>query len=247
MSKENNIHIKVTPDGPYLLYGVVPIVQEITLPNKKGGIWIYKKGKSYNNTIEIKECEENNIPCALCRCGESKNAPFCSGAHYDAEWNSRERASFAPILDNAEIIDGPSVTLADNEQFCAYARFCDNYGSVWGLAQEHLDEDGMAIFKHEVSHCPSGRLVAWDKRSGELIEPKLEPSIGVIQDPQLAISGPLWIKGGIRVESANGESYQVRNRVTLCRCGNSHNKPFCDGSHASAKYYDGEGFGESKG
>ena len=34
-------------------------------------------------------------------------------------------------------------------------------------------------------------------------------------------------------------SYEGRNRVTLCRCGASSNKPFCDGSHASVKFDDG--------
>lgn len=245
-SKKDDFYVKVTEEGPYLLYGTLPIEQEIILPNRDGGSWSYKKGKSYNNTKERKESEENHIPCALCRCGESKNAPFCTGAHYNAEWDPTERASFEPILDNAKVTEGPSVILADNEKYCAYARFCDSYGTVWGLAEQHLDENGKATFKHEVEHCPSGRLIAWDRASGEKIEPSFTPAIGVIQDPQLAISGPLWLKGGIRVESTSGRSYEVRNRTTLCRCGNSRNKPFCDGSHASVKYYDGQGFGENK-
>ncbi len=33
------------------------------------------------------------------------------------------------------------------------------------------------------------------------------------------------------VKSATGKTYERRNRVTLCRCGRSVNKPFCDGSH----------------
>ena len=35
----------------------------------------------------------------------------------------------------------------------------------------------------------------------------------------------------IAVTAPDGETYEVRNRVTLCRCGASMNKPFCDGSH----------------
>jgi len=49
----------------------------------------------------------------------------------------------------------------------------------------------------------------------------------------------LWVRGGIPVTSANGFHYEVRNRVTLCRCGTSKNKPFCDGSHAAIKFKDG--------
>jgi CDGSH-type Zn-finger protein len=40
----------------------------------------------------------------------------------------------------------------------------------------------------------------------------------------------------IAVTSADGRDYEVRNRVTLCRCGSSRNKPFCDGSHVTIRF-----------
>ena len=46
------------------------------------------------------------------------------------------------------------------------------------------------------------------------------------------------VRGGIQIESADGFKYEVRNRVTLCRCGKSQNKPFCDGTHAQIKFRD---------
>ena len=52
------------------------------------------------------------------------------------------------------------------------------------------------------------------------------------------VSGPIWVRGGIPVVAADGHAYEIRNRVTLCRCGASSNKPFCDGSHASIKFSD---------
>ena len=39
--------------------------------------------------------------------------------------------------------------------------------------------------------------------------------------------------GGIPIHGADGQAYEVRNRVTLCRCGRSANKPYCDGAHAA--------------
>jgi len=81
-----------------------------------------------------------------------------------------------------------------------------------------------------VSNCPAGRLVLRDKH-GQPIEPKLEPSIGVVFDPITNNIGPLWVRGGIPIEAADGTVYEIRNRVTLCRCGVSTNKPFCDGKH----------------
>lgn len=73
-----------------------------------------------------------------------------------------------------------------------------------------------------------------------MIEPEFEPSIELIEDPQEKASGPIWLKGGIELEAADGTKYETRNRVTLCRCGKSHNKPFCDGSHIRARFNDGD-------
>ena len=78
-----------------------------------------------------------------------------------------------------------------------------------------------------------------DKESGNVVEQELPASIGVIEDPALGCSGPLWVRGGIPIESEDGKAYEVRNRVTLCRCGASNNMPFCNGSHASIKFQDG--------
>ncbi|MDR0369030.1 MAG: CDGSH iron-sulfur domain-containing protein [Candidatus Peribacteria bacterium] len=51
--------------------------------------------------------------------------------------------------------------------------------------------------------------------------------------------GPLYVQGRIEVESSNGESYPVRNRQTLCRCGESRNMPFCDASHLHCEHMQG--------
>lgn len=138
----------------------------------------------------------------------------------------------APLEDGAEYFEGPNLRLADNPKFCAYARFCDAKGRVWNLINEGSDRaDKQAI--REAMLCPAGRLVMYDRESGEAYEPEYEPEVAVLDDPVIGASGPIFAKGGIEVESASGRSYEVRNRQTLCRCGRSHNKPFCDGSHAA--------------
>jgi len=43
--------------------------------------------------------------------------------------------------------------------------------------------------------------------------------------------GPYWVRGGVRIESTDGHVWETRNRVALCRCGRSSNKPFCDATH----------------
>ena len=70
------------------------------------------------------------------------------------------------------------------------------------------------------------------------VEPQLPVSIGLVEDPAQGCSGPLWLRGRIPVKAADGFQYEVRNRVTLCRCGQSKNKPFCDGTHAAIKFRD---------
>ena len=75
------------------------------------------------------------------------------------------------------------------------------------------------IVKHEAGHCPAGRLVIWDKATGKAIEPEFEPSLGLIEDTEKKVSGPIWVRGGIPVVSADGKTYEIRNRLTLCRCG----------------------------
>ena len=45
------------------------------------------------------------------------------------------------------------------------------------------------------------------------------------------IAGALWVTGGVPITRADGQPFETRNRVTLCRCGQSSNKPLCDGTH----------------
>ena len=130
------------------------------------------------------------------------------------------------------------MVLGDNEKYCAFARFCDARGRIWNLVERAETEEERELVRREAGHCPSGRLVVWDKETEEVFEPPFEPSIGIIEDPGIRVSGPIWVKGGIRIEGADGRSYEIRNRVTLCRCGQSSNKPFCDGTHVSMHFCD---------
>jgi CDGSH-type Zn-finger protein len=156
--------------------------------------------------------------------------PYCDGSHVRAGFEGTETADDTPYLDQAEEIDGPGLRLTDAEQFCVGAGFCNREGGTWALTRRSADPHAKETAIAEACECPSGRLVAW-QMDGEAIEPEFEPSICLVQDPRSNKIGPLWVRGGVPVESSEGETYEVRNRVTLCRCGRSRNKPFCDGSH----------------
>jgi len=131
------------------------------------------------------------------------------------------------------VLDGPAMQLLDAEVLCAFARFCDPNGQVWNQVERTDVKRIRAQFIHQVGSCPSGRLVAVDKQTGEPVEPKFPQSIGVVEDPAQNCSGPLWVRGGIALMGTDGQTYELRNRMTLCRCGRSENKPFCNGAHAA--------------
>jgi CDGSH-type Zn-finger protein len=213
--------IKVCKNGPYLVSGRIPLIKQI--------ICIDANGTPNEWRIDNKYPTEEN--CALCRCGQSNNKPFCDGTHMKINFDGTETASQKPYLDKAKEIDGPLLRLTDVEDLCASARFCHRAGGIRNLIPQSGSMEARKIAIEEARDCPSGRLVVWDKETGKPVEPEFERTVGLVEDPQVGVSGPIWVRGGIPVESADGKTYEIRNRVTLCRCGKSSNKPFCDSSH----------------
>jgi len=122
------------------------------------------------------------------------------------------------------------LTLTDNKHLCVHTGFCMREGSIWNLVRQSKNPEAWDTAIEEACNCPSGRLVILDNVTGKAIEPELEKSIVFVEYPPLQHS-PFWIRGGIPIESADGKQYEIRNRVTICGCGESQNKPFCDGSH----------------
>jgi CDGSH-type Zn-finger protein len=146
-------------------------------------------------------------------------------------FDGTETASKENYHNQPKEIDGPALKLVDIEELCASARFCHRAGGIWNLVPKSDDPEKKRIAIEEACDCPSGRLVVLDKKAKKIIEPKFEKSIGLVEDPAMDVSGPIWVRGGVPVESADGKTYKVLNRITLCRCGKSQNKPFCDSSH----------------
>ena len=213
--------VEVSKDGPYVVTGNIPVAEQIIVTDAEGGSEAWKQAASI-------PAPENY---ALCRCGQSHKKPFCDGTHAKVGFDGTETASRDSYRDQAKVFDGPSWALLDAENLCAFGRFCDPHGKVWNQVSRTDDPKVRAMFRRQVENCPAGRLVIWDKASAKPIEPELPVSIGLIEDPAEQCSGPLWLRGGIALVAADGFEYEVRNRMTLCRCGASQNKPYCDGSH----------------
>ena len=215
--------ITVTKNGPYLVTGDIPVADQHIVTNADGESLEWREGQVHPHPGQF----------ALCRCGESAKKPFCDGTHKRIGFDGTETASLVPFDEQAEVLEGPTLALQDAQPLCAFARFCDPEGQVWNLVGQSDDPRARKLVEHEAGHCPAGRLVAVDRATGHTLEPKHAPSIGLVEDTAKHVSGPLWVRGGIPIHGAVGQAYEVRNRVTLCRCGRSANKPYCDGAHAA--------------
>jgi CDGSH-type Zn-finger protein len=213
--------INVTRNGPYIVTGEVPLIGSEISHDEEGNCRGWHEIKRY--PVQGKY--------TLCRCGHSENKPFCDGTHTKIHFDGTEAGDYKPFAEGANTIHGPVLTLDDNVHFCVHAGFCMRAGGTWKLVRKSDDPEARDTAIEEVRDCPSGRLVLLDNATGKEVEPEFEKSIVVDESPQSKEQGPLWVRGGIPIESADGKQYEIRNRVTLCRCGKSKNKPFCDGSH----------------
>ena len=217
----NAMQIEVSNDGPYLVAGAVPLQEQTIVSDTNGEAVGWRAGAK----IETTECY------ALCRCGQSGNKPFCDGSHAIVEFDGTETASRQNHLDHAEMTKGPALAMADTPELCAGGRFCNAADGTWTLVEQSDKTKAARLALRQACNCPSGRLTVY-KKDGTAIEPVLSPSIGIVNDEAAREQGPLWVRGGIPIKSGDGQTYEIRNRVTLCRCGKSANKPFCDANHS---------------
>lgn len=222
------MRITVTEDGPYMVTGGAPLVRAEIVTNDQG------------ESIAWRETERIDAGSSyiLCRCGLSNDKPFCDATHVEIGFDGAETAGHDSFMEQSVPIEGPGITLRDARKLCAEARFCDRAGGIWNLVNECENPETRALVEEEAALCPSGRYAVCEGGAEEPLEFPLEPSIVLVEDPALGVSGPIWVRGGIPIVDAHGEPYEVRNRVTLCRCGQSKNKPFCDGSHIASEFRD---------
>jgi CDGSH-type Zn-finger protein len=212
--------IKVSKNGPYLVSGNVPLYNIKFIVDEKGNPTAYSE----------KEKIKTNENYALCRCGHSNNKPFCDGNHSKIDFNGEEFAELDIKDVFSENVENSHLKLVDHYIYCDHSRFCLRNGGIRKLLEEDDDESNEEA-KDQAYNCPSGRLLIYDKEAGKTTEPVFKKEINIIYDTGQDINGAIWVKGGIPLESANGEMYIIRNRMTLCQCGKSWNKPFCNGLH----------------
>ena len=163
---------------------------------------------------------------ALCRCGGSSNKPFCDGTHGTIGFTDKKQTDGK--LNKRHNYVGQRITIHDNRGICAHAGYCtDELKSVFKLGEEPwIDPDGATAEEiiETIKQCPSGALgyTVDDIESRDQDRP---PMITVTKN------GPYAVTGGVELlDQAMGEGASTEH-YTLCRCGGSKNKPFCDGTH----------------
>jgi len=201
--------IELSENGPYLVKKLT------TLRNSKG------------DKLQTKDV------IALCRCGGSANKPFCDGTHTRIRFSSGNLSDGS--MDKRDDYAGKNITIHDNRSICAHAGKCtDGLPSVWRMRVEPwIDPDGADVeaIVETIKQCPSGAL-SYSIESIEYRDQVRDPAVYVSKD------GPYHVTGGVELEDVHHGDGASEEHYTLCRCGGSKNKPFCDGTHWYVKFHD---------
>ncbi len=79
--------------------------------------------------------------------------------------------------------------------------------------------------KQAIDHCPSGALSYTSHNDPATTITTAPTAINIVNN------GPIRLSGNFVITDGNGEEIEVKNKASLCRCGASAKKPFCDGTH----------------
>ena len=232
MTEENNpqaqpnAKITITPNGPYIVTGNVPLRRLTQITSEWGEPLEWRD----LGLIPV-ETEEYR----LCRCGKSSHKPFCDGSHLQANFTGTETAITAgPSGRQLDYHGNSNLVVHKQVNLCMASGFCYLRDTgVDELTRKAADPVKKARAIKMVEDCPSGSLTYRLEPADHDNEPDLPMQIAdTIEITSYGpIEGPLWVMGYIPIERADGQPFEPRNRVTLCRCGSSMNKPLCDGTH----------------
>jgi CDGSH-type Zn-finger protein len=198
---------------------------------KRPSITVLRRGPYRVEGVEdIKDSDGQNLPhlaiTMLCRCGASKRKPFCDGSHTKIGFVEEKDPNRAKGETNEYA--GKEITIVDNTDVCCRDRSC-----ITGLPQvfENCDPNaaGPEDIIETIRKCPSGALT-YKIGGTHCHDFGREPGIVVTKN------GPLKVVGGISLKDETGARPACEEHYTLCRCGGSKNKPFCDGTHAETDF-----------
>ncbi|MDX8348140.1 CDGSH iron-sulfur domain-containing protein [Cognatiyoonia sp. IB215446] len=180
---------------------------------------------------------ESKPRIALCRCGASSNKPFCDGTHTKIAFSStsdRSALRNTPIAYSGDV-DGTEVTISYTPVLCTHAAECQaRANAVFGPSAKPWIQPGngkLTEILDVIAACPSGALRV---AVGQVPEQHMTTGDVAIE---IEKDGPYRIRN-IPLEAEFNGAGASRAKYTLCRCGLSKNKPFCDGTHHDEKWSD---------
>jgi CDGSH-type Zn-finger protein len=218
--------IVVLRNGPYLVYGDVPLVRKTKIVSESNDAITWSK-------TEVIDTEETY---ALCRCGQSSTKPFCDGTHVRIGFDGTETADPQPTAARQRVLDGHGIVVRRDGSLCMHAAFCvGRIERIPAMLEGAEDSDVRARVIALIDRCPSGSYTYALEEDGPDVEADLPVAIAVTEEER-SLAGALWVTGGVPVTRSDGQPFETRNRVTLCRCGHSMNKPLCDGTHRQIEF-----------
>jgi CDGSH-type Zn-finger protein len=220
------MRIVVIRNGPYVVEGKVPLVSKKQVVSEYGEPLTWQK-----DGILLSGEDEYH----LCRCGRSSSQPLCDGSHRATNFDGTESADTKASASRAIVIlGGKGIIVRKDPTLCMQSGFCGMQDAdIDELVADCDDTRTRSLVMAMVERCPSGALTYQIETDWPDIEPDLPRQVAVTTEitSDGSIGGPLWVTGGIPVERSDGQLLETRNRVTLCNCGKSGNKPLCDGTH----------------
>lgn len=188
------------------------------------------------NLEHLKDADGTPIPARekmrLCRCGGSSTKPFCDSTHKRIGFT--DDPSPDRVEDRLDFYQGDGIVIRDNRGVCAHVGSCvARLPGVFGRERPWIRADGATAdeIADTIRRCPSGAL-AYE------IDGRIYTAFNDEQEIIVSKDGPYLVRGGIQLEGATLGEGQGPEHYTLCRCGASRNKPFCDGSHSTINFRD---------
>ena len=224
------LKIVIMQNGSYHVFGNAPLVHKTQVVSEYGEPLTWQKDRVY----EVKK-KEGYAFYGLCRCGLSNNNPFCDLSHREAGFDGTETANTQTTETRSmKIPHGTAITVMKDPSLCMASGFCGlRDAGMNQLVAGTKDTLVRSLVMAMVERCPSGAITYRIDEAGPIIEPDLPVQIAVTTEitSDGPIEGPLWVTGNIPIERSDGQPFETRNRVTLCNCGHSDEKPLCDGTH----------------